>query len=134
MTSGTTRAGEASIAVKPGPAPSRGTGSRAASLPSPTRSIRRGLMAMSLCWQALVLGPDPAFWPTSHTGTVLVIPISLAWVTWVVLLAAFWLRWPSLGTRTGLATANVVLLLVAGAGMLVQTASAGALSDGFAPG
>lgn len=89
---------------------------------------------MGLCWQALIMGPDPTFWPTAHAGTWLLLPLSLAWVSWLLLLVGSIFRRLSLDARLPLKAANVLLLLVAGIGMLLQTASQGALAQGFAPG
>ena len=133
VTLGTVQAGQAEGGPEHGrpiDAALRGTATT-----SPTGSIRRGLMAMALCWQVLVMGPDPEFWPTSHAGSWLLLPVTAAWMTWVLLLfAAFANRRWSQASPPWLKVADVVLLIVAGLGMIGQAVASGRLLEGFVAG
>ncbi len=89
---------------------------------------------MALCWQVLVLGPDPAFWPGSPAGSWLAVPLSLVWVTWLLMLGDFAFKWLPDAASGPLKTTNSLLLLVTGTGMLLSTARDGQLSQGWAAG
>lgn len=101
---------------------------------SPTTGIRRGLVAMALCWQALVMGPDPTFWPSAHIGSWLFIPLILAWALWLVIAVDYFARSLPAAVRASAHLADALMVAVAGLGLMLQTASSGRLQDAWAPG
>lgn len=102
--------------------------------PSPTSGIRRGLVAMALSWQALVMGPDPGLWPSAHAGSWVLLPLVLAWACWLVVGVDFVVRRLPAAFRGAVEIVDVLVLVVAGLGLMLQTAVSGRLPDAWAPG
>lgn len=102
--------------------------------PSPTTAIRRGLVAMALCWQALVMGPDPSFWPTAQPGSWLSVALILAGALWLMMTVDFLVRRLPDPLRVAAYLADALLIIGSGLGLMVQTASSGRLQEAWAPG
>jgi len=80
---------------------------------------------MALTWQGLAVGLDPHAWPSAQQEPVLQILMTLVPVTWLGVLACFWLQVVPARVQQVCFAANAITLLVAG---LVMGAFSGAAS------
>ncbi|MBU6245763.1 MAG: hypothetical protein KGP12_11170 [Actinomycetales bacterium] len=81
---------------------------------SPTAGIRRGLVAMALTWQGLTVGLDPQLRPGAQPVLALQVVVALVPLTWLGVLACFWLPSTSARVEQAACAANAVALLAAG--------------------
>jgi len=84
--------------------------------------VDRGLVTLTLIWQALWFIGDTRLWPTNQASTVAAVFIWLAGVAWVALLLThlFRVRWG----RWWIRSADVGALLVATIAVLIETSQA----------